>query len=239
MKLFLVLLLAAPLVLAKPSHKSILQGSDTEYKDDDSDDSKVNIKDESYIYEILSRVDSKNGESSIDTDAPDYENSVESDNNTYSILVSDGRIRIKDVEWAGDDEVESNEDGDTLLRTNFTISEAELTYKYNVNGSDGELIEEGTLGYHIDGAEASVTIRIQRHNHKYKAKLGDVETIALGTIGDIQMNHKVLDDAVATTVISLLKSYFTQDVDKYIAEKLKASLHSAVSETDINDYIDK
>nr|CAD7440628.1 unnamed protein product [Timema bartmani] len=240
MKLFLVLLLAAPLVLAKPSQKNIRQGSNTESKDDDPDESGVTINGLSYIYEIVSQLDLKDGESSINIHAPDYENSVESDNDTYDILVSNGRLRsIKGVECAGDVAVVAGDDGDSVILSNLTISEAVLTYKYIVNGSDGELIEEGRLESHIYTVEDAVSVRVQKHNHKYKAKLEDVEPISNGIIGDVKMSHKVLDDAVVTEMISSLQSYLTQDVDKYIAEGFKEYLHSAIGKTDVDDYIKK
>nr|CAD7572297.1 unnamed protein product [Timema californicum] len=227
MKLFLVLLLAAPLVLAKPSHKSTLQGSNTESKDDDSE---VTINGLSYMYDVISLVDSEDDKSSIKTHDPDLELSFESNNNTYGILVSNGKVRsIKGVQSAGDVAVDAGDDGDSVIRSNLTISEAKLTYKYKVNGSDGELIEEGTLESHIDGVEASVSVLVQKHNHKYTAELGDVKAISPGTIGDVEVSHKVLDEAVVTTIISSLRSYLIQGVAEYIAEELQDFLHSAIN----------
>ncbi|CAG2055159.1 unnamed protein product [Timema podura] len=237
MKLFLVLLLAAPLVLAKPSQKSISQGSNTESKDDDSE---VTINGLSYMYAVVSLVDLEDEKSSINTHAPELEFSFESNNNTYGVLVSNGKVMgIKSVKCAGDVAVDAGDDGDSVILSNLTISEAVLTYKYKVNGSDGELIEEGTLESHIYRVEDAVSVRIQKHNHKYTAELEDVKPISPGTIGDVEVSHKVLDDAVVAEMISSLQNHLIQGVDKYIAEALKVYLESAIGKTDVDDYIEK
>ncbi|CAG2055157.1 unnamed protein product [Timema podura] len=227
MKLFLVLLLAAPLVLAKPSHKSMRQGPDPE-----PGDNVPKIDGEGYLDELIHQINFEDESSPMNIPVPGHEDSFESNEKIYELLVSAGSVKsIEGVKRTGDVEVGQGDDGTSVLSSHLHISGAVLTYNYRVKEKDGRTVEEGKLNSHIDGVEASFLVHIHSNGHNYEAKLGDVETTALG--------HNDLDDAAVTMVINSVKNHYNLDVAAAAVEGLTGYLDSSIHKTDVSDFVEK
>nr|CAD7404202.1 unnamed protein product [Timema poppensis] len=236
MKLFLVLLLAAPLVLAKPSHKSVRQGPDPE-----PGNNVPKIDGEGYLDKLIQQINFEDEDSPMNIPVPGYEDSFESNEKIYELLVSAGSVKsIEGVKRAGDVQVgEDDDDGTSVLSSNLHISGAVLTYNYRVKEKDGGTVEEGKLNSHVDAVEASFFVHIDSNGHNYEAKLGDVETTGLGTIGDVEVSHNDLDDAVVTMVINSVKDHYDLDVAAAVVAGLTGYLDSSIHKTDVSDFVEK
>ncbi|CAG2065579.1 unnamed protein product [Timema podura] len=104
MKLFIVLLLAAPLVLAKPSHKSLRQGPDPEPGDE------LSLDGEGYLDAILGHIRFDSEDSPLDINIPGYEDSFESNERILELQVSGGKVRsIEGVRRGGDVDIVEGE----------------------------------------------------------------------------------------------------------------------------------
>ncbi|CAG2060045.1 unnamed protein product [Timema podura] len=187
MKLFIVLLLAAPLVLAKPSHKSLRQGPHPEPGDE------LSLDGEGYLDAILGHIRFDNDDSPLDINIPGYEDSFVSHERVHELQVGGGKVRsIEGVRRGGDVEIGEGEGEASFFGSNLRISGAVLSYNYRVN-IERETIEEGELLVHVDGVEAAFGVSILKHGRDYTAFLGDVKTTAIGTIGDVEVSRNHLD----------------------------------------------
>nr|CAD7461721.1 unnamed protein product [Timema tahoe] len=230
MKLFIVLLLAAPLVLAKPSHKSLRQGPDPEPGDE------LSLDGEGYLDAILGHIRFDNDDSPLDINIPGYEDSFESNERILELQVGGGKVRsIEGVRRGGEVDIGEGEDGASFFGSNLYISGAVLSYNYRVN-MERETLEEGELLVHVDGVEAAFGVSILKRGREYDTHLGDVKTTAIGTIGDVEVSHNNLDDAVVTMIENSVQNHYDLDVAAAIAEGLTGFLDSAVKDIDVEDF---
>nr|CAD7267740.1 unnamed protein product [Timema shepardi] len=217
MKIFIVLLLAATLVLAKPSHKSLRQGPDPEPGDE------LSLDGEGYLDAILGHIRFDDDDSPLDINIPGYEDSFESNERILELQVSGGKVRsIEGVRRGGDVDIGEGEDGASFFGSNLHISGAVLSYNYRVN-VERETLEEGELLVHVDGVEAAFGVSILKRGRE--------------TIGDVEVSHNHLDDAVVTMMENSVQNHYDLDVAAAVAEGLTGFLDSAVKDINVEDFV--
>nr|CAD7261764.1 unnamed protein product [Timema shepardi] len=88
-----------------------------------------------------------------------------------------------------------------LLTNNYTLTEKEA----------GTVIAEGTMDSKISETEASIFIVLEGHDHKYQAKLGELEVTDNGDISNVEVSDDELGDSEVKLIANSFKSHYTAE----------------------------
>nr|CAD7432139.1 unnamed protein product [Timema monikensis] len=167
MKLFVFVLLVAPLVLAKPSHNRLDQASD-----------ELNIDAEGYLDAVFSSLP-------LTQDKPFnfpfalFNYTSVNDDRVDSLSLSGNNVSIYALVTGTNINV-THENGTTTLNSTIILNNTVLTFNYKASLNNGDVIQRGELAVQVEDFIMSVQVFIRAEDQGQEASPGLPLTVDSG-----------------------------------------------------------
>nr|CAD7268491.1 unnamed protein product [Timema shepardi] len=225
MKLFVFVLLAAPLVLAKPSHDRLDQASN-----------ELNIDAEGYLDAVFSSLPLTQDQP-FDFPFALFNYTSVNDDRVDSLSLSGNNVSISALVTGTDINV-THENGTTTLNSTIILNSTVLTFNYKASLDNGDVIQRGDLAVQVDDFVMSFQVFIRDEGQGQEASPGFPLTVDSGNIVGGHVTPEVVDQTVTNMVTHILTDGF--DVlyfELAVSGGLRAALSASFNSTNVNSYI--
>ncbi|CAG2063632.1 unnamed protein product [Timema podura] len=225
MKLFIFVVLATSLVLAKPSHKRLDQAPN-----------QLNIDAEGYLDAVFSSLPLTQ-DKPFDFPFALFNYTNVNDDKVDSLSLNGNNVSISAL-VTGTNITVTHENGTTILSSIIILNNIVLTFNYKASLNNGDVIQRGELAVQVDDFIMSFQVFISDEGQGQEASPGFPLTVDSGNIVGGHVTPEDVDQTVTNMVTHILTDGF--DVlyfELAVSGGLRAALSASFNSTNVNSYI--